>query len=122
MAQIDTSELMLDPDFIDPVEIIRRNAVVQANGKNRIMEKCIEAVASVQPISGKELMRLPEELRIKNVKSFYIQTEIVLDGDCEYPDKFKWAGKCYNVITANDWANWGAGWFKCICVAESPTG
>lgn len=122
MAQIDTSELLLDPDFVDPIEIIRRTSIVQDTGKNRILEKCIETYASVQPASGKEIQRLPEELRVKNVKSFWVKAEIILDGECEYPDKFKWVGRTYAVVYANDWPNWGEGWYKCICVAESPTG
>ena len=122
MAQIDVSDLLLDPDFIDPVTLIHRTMIVGSNGLGQIIEECEETVGSVQPASGKTLNRLPDALRIQNVSSFYIKAGIIADSSCAYPDIIKYKGKRYQVEQVNDWSNFGAGWMVGVCVAERPSG
>lgn len=121
MGQIDVTELLLDPDFVDPVVLTHRKPLVDNFGQNTLTEQSFQTVGSVQPISGKTLARLPEALRIANVMSFWIQGTIVSDGNCQYPDVISFKGVRFAVQMVFDWTNWGAGWCEGTCVREKPT-
>lgn len=121
MAQIDVSDLLSDPDFIDPVQVIRRVATVNSRGENVIVETTIDTFASVQPASSKVIQRLPEALRMADVRSFYLRLEIVQDSSTAYPDVMVFKGKRFQIQTAAPWGNWGSGWNEGVCVAESPS-
>lgn len=116
MAKIDVSDLLADPDFIDPIVIVHRQSVVSALGDNVLTNYPQDTVGSVQPISGKTLQRLPEELRVIGVMSFFVRGRIASDGKCQYPDLLQFKGQDYEVQAIFDWTNWGAGWCEGTCV------
>lgn len=120
MAQIDVTELLTDPDFVDECTLIHRTTTVNTFGENVLTETPVVTVGSVQPASGKTLMRLPDALRSANVYSFWIKGEIVADGTSKYPDIISFKGKRYQVQTIFDWTNWGAGYSEGVAVAEVP--
>lgn len=120
MGNIDVSELLLDPDFIDPVTIIRRTPTVDLYGENKLTEQGSPTFGSVQPVSGKTLSRMPEALRILNVMSFWVKGVIVSDGTCRYPDILVFKGNRFAVQAVFDWTNWGEGWCEGTCIREVP--
>jgi len=122
MAEIDVSELLTDPDFVDDLQVIRRSATVNSRGENVVTEPTtISTVGSVQPAPAKAVQRLPEALRVSDVRAFFINLPIIQDGDSSYPDIIVYGGKRYQVITAAPWLNFGEGWNEGICVAEKPS-
>ena len=119
MANIDVSELLLDPDFVNSLQLIHRTATISSLGKNVITEQAaITTVGSVQPASQKDIMRMPEAMRLKDVRAFWIKAEILTDGSSQYPDIIVFGGKRFQVFAVEPWNNNGAGWNKGICVAE----
>ena len=118
MAQIDVSELLLDPDFIDPIVILRRHTIVNEFGENVLTEGRLPTVGSVQPASAKTISRLPEGLQMADVRSFFVKLEIIQDGTCQYPDIILFQGSRYQIKTAAPWLNFGGGWNEGICVRE----
>lgn len=121
MAQIDVSDLLSDPDFVDQITVIRRKSVVNSRGENIIEETSICSYGSVQPSSAKTILRLPEALRSSDVRSFYLKLDIVQDSSSAYPDILVFAGKRFQVISQAPWLNFGQGWNEGICVAERPS-
>lgn len=119
MAQIDVSDLLSDPDFIDPVQIIRRTASVDSLGQNQLSEVVISTWANVQPASNKAIQRLPEALQSADVRSFYLRMEIVKDATSAYPDIMIFNGKRFEIQTAAPWLNYGSGWNEGVCVGQS---
>lgn len=122
MAQIDTSELLVDPDFVDPISVIVRTSTVNSRGENTMEEQWAHTFGSVQPISGKDLMRLPESLRMENVSSFWMKGCVPLTDNEAYPSIFVFNGKRFAVRKLMSWNNWGAGFVEGICIAEKPDG
>ncbi len=123
MANVNVTELLFDPDFIDPCVLVHRAASVNEYGENVTVETRQPTVGSVQPASGKTIQRLPEAMRVANVSSFWIQAGIVSDGsNGRYPDIIVFGTKRYQVQTVLDYSNWGAGWAEGTCVAEKPSG
>lgn len=119
MADIDVSELLLDPDFVNDLQLIHRTATVNSFGKNVIVELTpVDTVGSVQPASQKDIMRMPEAMRLKDVRAFWIKAAILTDGSSQYPDIIVFSGKRFQVFAVEPWNNYGEGWNKGICVAE----
>lgn len=121
MGQIDVAELLLDPDLVDPVILIRRTPDVDEYGENKLCEQSFPGYGSVQPASGRTIQRLPELLRVANVMSFWVQGQIISDGTCKYPDIIVWKGQRFAVQVVFDWTNWGTGWSEGVCIREKPT-
>lgn len=120
MARIDVTELLTDPDFVGPLQLIDRRPRVNSRGENLLEEKTINSIGSVQPASGRALQRLPEALRLANVSSFWFKGTIVASAPGKYSSILVFQGQRYQVQTVLDWTNWGAGWCEGTCVAEVP--
>lgn len=121
MGQVDVSELLVDPDLVDPIIVIRRIPNIDEYGENKLKEQGFNTIGSVQPASGKTLQRLPDAFRVANVSSFWIKGKIVSDGQCQYPDILVFNGVRFAVQVIFDWTNWGEGFCEGTCVREKPT-
>lgn len=121
MAQIDITELLTDPDFVDPIVIISRFSLVNDFGENVLTESPFKSVGSVQPADSKTIERLPEALQSADVRSFWVKGEISSGGKNKYPDIIFFRGQRFQVQSAAPWLNWGAGWSHGVCVGEKPS-
>lgn len=122
MALIDVSDLLLDPDFVNQVSLVHRTSTVGTNGKNTLVENTVQTIGSVQPAPAKDIQRLPDTLRMSDVRKFWIKAEILADGSSQYPDIIVFQGKRFQVINTEPWLNYGAGWNAGLCVWEKPAG
>lgn len=120
MAQIDVSEILSDPEFVDPIVIIHRVSHVDDFGENKLKESGASSFGCVQPASGKTLQRLPEALRVANVMSFWVKGKIINDARSKYPDVIVHKGARFTVQMVFDYTNWGEGWSEGTCVSERP--
>jgi hypothetical protein len=120
MAQIDVTEVLVDLDFVDPIQLIIRVPVVNYLGENVIEEAVRNSFGSVQPASGKSLSRIPEALRVANMSSFWFKGEIIATAPEKYSSILVFKGQRYQVKNVFDWTNWGQGWCEGLCVAELP--
>lgn len=120
MPQLDVTELMTDPDFVDEMIQVSRLSRVDSLGQNVLTECRNETVGSVQPADGKLIERLPEAERVHNLMSFWLQGTIVASAPGKYTDILIFQGKRFQVKTVFDWSAWGDGWCEGLCVAEVP--
>lgn len=120
MAQIDVSDLLLDPEFVDDVTLINRTTEVNEFGVNELEEEEFDTIGSVQPASYKQIQRLPEALRQADIRSFFVKLEIKTDGSTVYPDLIEFQGRRYQVQSVAPWLNYGRGWCEGVCVEETP--
>lgn len=121
MALVDVSELMLDPDFVDAIILTHRTATVNSRGENILVETTSNTIGSVQPANNKELQRLPDALRMRDVRSFYVKAPILTDGSSQYPDLISFGGNRFEILNTEPWLNYGSGWNKGLCVAQKPS-
>ncbi len=123
MGLVDVTELLLDPDFTSPMQIIPRTATIGSNGEQTTTDgTAVDTIGSVQPISGRALMRLPDALRVANISSFWVKGVITATATSRYPDILTFGGRRYAVQTVLDWSNFGAGWCEGTCIVETPDG
>lgn len=120
MAQIDVSDLMTDPDFVDPVQLISRTTQVNSRGENVLTETAQNTVGSVQPASYRTVQKLPEAMRVANVYSFWVKGTIVASEPGKYASVLVFRGVRYQVQTVADWSNFGRGYTEGTCIAENP--
>lgn len=122
MALLDVSELMSDPDFVDPIQVINRVPGVDSFGQAYFTEKAIDTVGSVQPASYRTVQKLPEAMRVANVSSFWVRgSAIVASREGAYASILVFRGVRYQVQTVADWSNFGEGYTEGTCVAEKPS-
>lgn len=114
MARIDVSELMVDPDFISPISIVRRTATVNTYGENVLANATpLTVVGSVQSVGRNTLKRLPDGALLQNWKTVYCKTPLYADVASGYADQVIFEGLTYNVKNVLPWGNFGAGWYEC---------
>lgn len=61
--------------------------------------------ASVQPLTGKEVLSLPEGRREKDAFTLYTDTSLVSLQDTQNPDRVVISGKEYEVVKKESWQN-----------------
>jgi hypothetical protein len=120
MANVDVTELLSDPDFVDPIQVITRSQRVDGLGEATYFETILNTFGSVQPANFKTVSKLPEALRVANVSSFFFKGEIIASEPGKYASILVFRGKRYQVQTVADWTNFGAGYCEGTCVAEVP--
>lgn len=120
MAQLDVSELMVDPDFVDKMSLITRVPIVNSKGENSFEETALLSVGSIQPASAKIVSKLPEKFQVANLSSFWFRGVIVATAPGEYSSILVFKNSRYQVQSVADWSNFGQGYTEGTCVAEVP--
>jgi hypothetical protein len=89
----------------------RGPTTVGADGRaDAAMPTTLTVIASVQPMGGRELQRLPEGLRVAERRAFYTPTALKVIGA---PDVVSIDGEDWEVESVEAWGNLGA-YFKAI--------
>lgn len=120
MALIDTSFLLLDPDFTsEPVALITRASAVNEWGEHVVDESAPQPiVAAVQPASSEDLQKLPEGARLADAIDVWYRGVLAVERPDGYADIILWRGQRFIVKSVDDWMMNGTGYCKAICVLE----
>ena len=118
MANVDVSDLLSDPDFVDPIQVITRTPRTNSLGEASFSECVLNTYGSVQPADFKTVNKLPEALRVANVSSFFFKGEIVATAPGKYSSVLVFRGQRYQLQTVADYSNWGRGFTEGTCVAQ----
>lgn len=121
MARIDVSDLLVDPDFIDRLILIKRASTINEYGEHVISETTCNIRASVQGMRTEDIERLPEGARLHDMITVYYRGELYPERLNGYADVVVWQGKRYQVVTVDEnFINFGAGFTRALCKMESP--
>lgn len=63
--------------------------------------------ASVQPVRGRELQRLPEGLRSEEVRAIFTPTALRCAAPGQLPDRISIGGESWQVEVVEDWSDLG---------------
>lgn len=118
MAQLDISELMSDPDFVDELVLINRTPFINSFGEASFQEEKIDTIGSIQPATGKVLERIPESIRMHNYSSFWLKGRIIALEPGKYSSIIFYKGLRYQVQSVQDWSNFGSGYTEGLCIVE----
>lgn len=120
MALVDVTELLSDPDFVDPIEVITRVPSVNSLGENYLAESVVSSIGSVQPADFGTVQKLPEEMRVADVSSFWFKGRIIATAPGRYSSILVFRGQRYQVQTVANWSNFGQGYTEGTCIVEVP--
>lgn len=120
MALIDVGFLLVDPDFIDKVTLIKRSSIINVYGEMSLIETATEIFASVQNSKGGEkLDRFVDSARLSDDIEVFYKGVLQAESPGGYADIILWKGKRYQVkLVAEDYINFGEGFTKAICFLE----
>ena len=101
----------------EPIVVTRHlpSVVVKGRVQGRPVEKTFTVDASVQPMTQKELQRLPEGQRARGAVTVFSVTELktVETSETRIPDRFALNGVNYQILSVDDWFS-TAGFFKYV--------
>lgn len=119
---LDVTELLGDPTFVDPIQVIDRVSEINSLGENILRECRSNGFGSVQPAPNKVILRVPEALRVQDLKAFWIKGKIsiVASEPGKYTAVLVSQNRRFNVQMIFDWSLAGAGWCEGVCIAERP--
>lgn len=120
MANVDCSELMSDPDFVDQIQVLTRTPYVDFLGQNKIQSMTSNTIGSVQPADYATVQKLPEGMRVENLYSFWVKMELVTSDPGKYSSILVFRGRRYQVKTVANWSQWGEGFSEGLAVVEAP--
>lgn len=108
MADLDVSDIILDPDFSQPI-VIQRNRISTVNGIGLSEPYQLQAVAVVVPAGSIELNRLPDAEMVKGRVHIYTQFPLTSGDDGLTADIVLWRGRSYTVSAVDDYTQFGVG-------------
>lgn len=129
MPAIDVSDVLLDPDFCEPLTIIRRAQTVSNKGRSTSTEVTIDPapVGVVLPQADQPLVRGPDQANLPRL--IQVHTPFRLrsaskdpdTGDVYQPDIIIWQGDRFVVNKVQSFSAYGAGFIQADCSSQDQT-
>ncbi|MEA1228769.1 hypothetical protein ODQ17_05280 [Acinetobacter sp. IRS14] len=116
MANLDVSDVLLDPDFMDTGIICKRTEVIVGNN-GRPQETITNTPFSgvVTTNSGIKMDRRADGTLIKGAINIHTQFALIQGDANTKADEITWKGKTYIVSQVLDNLHYGQGFIKAIC-------
>ena len=116
MASIDVTDVLLDPDFVDPITVTSITRTIGTNGRAvDTVGTPVNVVAVVLPVAQKLILQSDGALRdgaIEIYTTFAINGGVkTSDSASQQPDIVTWHGRDYVVASVEDYTAFGAGWW-----------
>jgi hypothetical protein len=108
MANISVAELLYDPDFVDPVTVLRQMQTVGDDGMAYHIVQPISIVASVQSIS-EDLAMTPDLARTEGTYEIITTFALATATDQTAADVVLWQGALYRVTAIGRFGNFRQG-------------
>jgi len=120
MAQVDVSDILTDPDFLDLVTLIRRTPqAISDKGRASFTETSSQVYMSVQGMKAETLNREPNDAWLTDAIDVYYAGVLYGAAPGGYADVIVWRGKRYQVESVvENYSNYGAGWTHAVCRLE----
>jgi hypothetical protein len=115
MANIDVSELMLDPDFCDEFSYLRRIEDVSLKGRSEGHVTQLTGYGSIQPLSGQVLRMMPQLANTEGTIEIWSTTPLQTLTDTLKADIVIWKGSRYTVTAIpGNWSHFGNGFCRYV--------
>jgi hypothetical protein len=98
-----------------PYTVTRRESTYVSGRRVTATPATFDIVAMVQPLSGRELARLPEGMRTRELRAVWTTADLRVDGE---PDSLSVDGVEWEVQLKTDWAVLGG--FRHYIMAKVP--
>lgn len=103
---LDISDILDDPDFQVRIQVERGNEGVDDHGRGFSESSRLEITGCIQPVTAKELERLPEADRDHEMLVIYSRELIRAGAPGIAPDVILYNGRRYEVFGVEAWPGW----------------
>jgi len=110
MAEIDVSEVLQDPDFLNSFTFIRSVETVDANGRPVFAQTLLSAIGVIQPASGRAMELTPDATRTSEMLEIWTQVGLQEATEETAADIVIWENKHFVPVRNDDFDNWGQGY------------
>ena len=116
MADLDVSDVLLDPDFMTMDLMCKRVAVSVGNkGRSNKSEQSFQFSGVVTTNNGQNMDRREDGTLIKGAINIHTRTKLTAGDANNQADEITWKGKTYYVVQVFDNLHYGRGFNKAIC-------
>lgn len=115
MPAIDVSELLVDPDFAETVQIVRRAELISETGRVSTQNSTYDVVACVQPQSDQPMIRGPDQQNLPQLIEVITQWRLRGIAPGWQPDLVVWNGTTFVVNKVYNWSHYGNGFVMAEC-------
>ena len=116
MADLDVSDVLLDPDFMTMDLVCKRLAVAVGNtGRSNKSELSFQFSGVVTTNNGQNMDRREDGTLIKGAINIHTRTELTAGDANNQADEITWKGKTYYVVQVLYNLHYGIGFNKAIC-------
>lgn len=116
MPLIDTSELLVDPDFVEPVTVLRRMQLVSEQGRVSTQNQSfMNVIACVQPQSDEPMVRGTDSQLLPALISVHTKFRLRGISPNFQPDIVIWNGNQFVVNKVFNWSHFGLGYVMAEC-------
>jgi hypothetical protein len=127
MAELDVSEALDSPEFLDTFYVTRAQQVIDRHGRAhpaRSNKTLIPGV--VQAAGGRTLNMMPDLVSVNGVIDIWTRFRLEGPSDTTQADVVTWQDRDYTVATVQSWTNYGRGFVHAVCqmkelTADAPT-
>jgi hypothetical protein len=109
MANISVVELLSDPDFVDPVTVVRKIESVGNDGIAVYLTQTIPILASIQANSGDNLFTDPDRARAGGSYEVITSFPLAVATDTTSADTVLWRGSEFVVTSIARFGNFAGG-------------
>jgi hypothetical protein len=113
MALLDVSDVLLSPEFMQPIKVYRKYNGRWEMGKF-IQDECTLILDMlVSPVNEREINMIPEGDSIKDAKTFHCLSPLYLtqddkdSGKTGNSDILEWKGSKYKLVSMSDFSDYG---------------
>lgn len=119
MAQLDVSEVILDPLFTSPITLIKSSQSFDENGSPIWTDEESETVEAVVTADMKAIERLPDGLRREGTILVRVHFSLLPEGfQGGGYDAVVWQGMRFAVKDTADYRQFGQGFLRMVCHPE----
>ena len=116
MANLDVSEVLEDPLFTSAVTLVTVAEDFDSLGNPIWVSGTEKTIQAVVTSDLKEMLRIPEELRIEGSILVRFPSDLVPEGWTGTGfDAIIWNGHKYTVKDTGDYSQFGRGFLRCFC-------
>lgn len=111
--------VLRNPRWRQSFVIHRMTRTADLSGRAETATEEIAATGVIQPSKGEDLDRLEESDRGDQAVTVWTSTPLTSGTETNLPDEIEWRGTRYMVRHVADWEDYGKGFCRAICVAQS---
>lgn len=122
MAQLDVSDILTDPEFMDRFTVVRNLQTINDKGRAVNTEDQTPARGVITANNGMQLNRQPDGSLVNGAITIHTRYRLISGADGRDADEVIWQCTRYIVDNVSDYSHYGRGFVAASCVIKPISG